>query len=159
MSSNVGLSTPRGSGTSGYVQRNMSFLRPRDNPPRDPEQTLKYRQRAPDADILAHDRKREVEVQCLKLQDQLEDDGCFFSWSQRVGWEWWLTVDRAGAKGWKRTRLRSAWMHCARSYWPRWRAARAASMRVRSSHTRCTSLLLPKWVCPPLPLSLFGCEG
>ena len=81
MSSNVGLSTPRGSGTSGYVQRNMSFLRPRDNPPHDPEQTLEYRQRSPDADILAHDRKREVEVQCLKLQDQLEDDGCFFPWS------------------------------------------------------------------------------
>lgn len=77
MSSNVGLSTPRGSGTSGYVQRNMSFLRPRDNPPpRDLEQTLKYRQRAPDAEILAHDRKREVEVQCLQLQDQLEEDGC-----------------------------------------------------------------------------------
>ena len=75
MSSNVGLSTPRGSGTSGYVQRNMSFLRPRDQqaPVRDLEQLQKYRQRAPDAEILAHDRKRAVEVKCLELQDELEE--------------------------------------------------------------------------------------
>ena len=80
MSSNVGLSTPRGSGTSGYVQRNMSFLRPRDNlPPTTAQQELQrnYRQRAPDADILAHDRKREVEVKCLQLQDELEEDETF----------------------------------------------------------------------------------
>ena len=31
MSANVGLSTPRGSGTSGYVQRNLSHLKPREN--------------------------------------------------------------------------------------------------------------------------------
>ncbi|KAF8245098.1 cwf21-domain-containing protein [Wilcoxina mikolae CBS 423.85] len=76
MSSNVGLSTPRGSGTSGYVQRNMSYLRPRDQSSqmRDSEQLQKYRQRAPDAEILAHDRKREVEVKCLELQDKLEEE-------------------------------------------------------------------------------------
>jgi hypothetical protein len=76
MSSNVGLSTPRGSGTSGYVQRNMSFLRPRDNVPnRDPSEAKPYHQRAPDQSILEHDRKREVEVRCLELQDKLEDEG------------------------------------------------------------------------------------
>ncbi|KAI5820048.1 hypothetical protein BZA77DRAFT_220946, partial [Pyronema omphalodes] len=72
MSSNVGLSTPRGSGTSGYVQRNASFLRPRD-PIEQPKET-RYKQRAPDAEILLHDRKREVEVECLKLQDKLEEE-------------------------------------------------------------------------------------
>ena len=76
MSSNVGLTTPRGSGTSGYVQRNMSFLRPRDNVPlRDPSDAKTYHQRAPDQSILEHDRKREVEVRCLELQDKLEDEG------------------------------------------------------------------------------------
>lgn len=78
MSSNVGLSTPRGSGTSGYVQRNMSFLRPRDAPsPRDRDNldARKYQQRAPDAEILLHDRKRAVEVKCLELQDKLEEAG------------------------------------------------------------------------------------
>jgi uncharacterized protein YcgL (UPF0745 family) len=81
MSSNVGLSTPRGSGTSGYVQRNMSYLRPRDQagPIRDSEQLQKYRQRAPDAEILAHDRKREVEVKCLELQDKLEEEEYYLS--------------------------------------------------------------------------------
>jgi hypothetical protein len=75
MSSNVGLSTPRGSGTSGYVQRNMSFLKPRrQEAPLNVDETKKYRQRAPDAEILAHDRKREVEVKCLELQDKLEEE-------------------------------------------------------------------------------------
>ncbi|KAF1961139.1 cwf21-domain-containing protein [Byssothecium circinans] len=77
MSSNVGLSTPRGSGTSGYVQKNRSLLRSRDRGdpyPRDWEQT-KHRQRQPDPDILEHDRKREVEVKVLELRDKLEDEG------------------------------------------------------------------------------------
>lgn len=77
MSSNVGLSTPRGSGTSGYVQKNRSLLKPRDKGapyPKDWEQT-KHRQRQPDAEILEHDRKREVEVKVLELRDKLEDEG------------------------------------------------------------------------------------
>ena len=76
MSSNVGLSTPRGSGTSGYVQRNLSHLKPRDNAPypRDIEE-LKQRPRQPDAKILAHDRAREIEVKVFDLRDRLEDEG------------------------------------------------------------------------------------
>ena len=76
MSSNVGLSTPRGSGTSGYVQRNLSHLKPRDNfapYPRDAEQ--RHRPRQPDAKILAHDRAREIEVKVFDLRDRLEDEG------------------------------------------------------------------------------------
>lgn len=77
MSSNVGLTTPRGSGTSGYVQRNLSSLKPRDNsygqpyPPRD----SLPRQRKPDKEILAHDRAREMEVKIFELRDKLEDAG------------------------------------------------------------------------------------
>ncbi|KAF2183802.1 pre-mRNA-splicing factor CWC21 [Zopfia rhizophila CBS 207.26] len=77
MSSNVGLSTPRGSGTSGYVQRNMSLLKPRDNAapyPKDWEQ-MKHRQRQPDQEILEHDRRREIEVKVFELRDRLEDEG------------------------------------------------------------------------------------
>ncbi|MCJ1406579.1 RNA-splicing factor [Ptychographa xylographoides] len=76
MSSNVGLSTPRGSGTSGYVQRNLSHLRPRDNIapyPKDLD-SIKHRQRQPDKDILAHDRAREIEVKVFDLRDRLEDE-------------------------------------------------------------------------------------
>ena len=78
MSSNVGLTTPRGSGTSGYVQRNLSHLRPRDAPypsPADPDSLQKYRQRKPDKDILDHDRLREIEVKVFELRDKLEDEG------------------------------------------------------------------------------------
>ena len=81
MSDNVGLSTPRGSGTSGYVQRNLAHIRPRDSgapyPPRDGPgaEAAKYRQRQPDKGILEHDRKRAVEVKVLELRDELEDEG------------------------------------------------------------------------------------
>ncbi|KAI1453609.1 cwf21-domain-containing protein [Annulohypoxylon moriforme] len=77
MSDNVGLSTPRGSGTSGYVQRNLAHLKPRDRPA--PYSTkdfdaMKHRQRQPDKEILEHDRKREVEVKVFELRDQLEEE-------------------------------------------------------------------------------------
>lgn len=76
MSSNVGLSTPRGSGTSGYVQRNLSHLRPRDAIAPYPKDfdSIKHRQRQPDKDILAHDRAREIEVKVFELRDRLEDE-------------------------------------------------------------------------------------
>ncbi|KAL8662155.1 MAG: hypothetical protein Q9202_004978 [Teloschistes flavicans] len=75
MSSNVGLSTPRGSGTSGYVQRNLSSLRPRDTFAPYPTSELKHRQRQPNAEILEHDRLRQIEVQVFELRDKLEDEG------------------------------------------------------------------------------------
>jgi cwf21 domain len=89
MSSNVGLSTPRGSGTSGYVQRNLSLLKPRDNAAPYPKDwdNFKHRQRQPDKEILEHDRRREIEVKVFELRDRLEDEGyavlatCAFSFS------------------------------------------------------------------------------
>lgn len=79
MSSNVGLSTPRGSGTSGYVQRNLSLLKPRDvgygapYGPTDRDRALP-KQRQPDKEILDHDRRRQVEVKVFDLRDQLEGE-------------------------------------------------------------------------------------
>ena len=77
MSSNVGLTTPRGSGTSGYVQRNTAHLKPRDNAAPYPKAVddLKHRQRQPDQGIIEHERKREVEVKVFELRDRLEDEG------------------------------------------------------------------------------------
>ncbi|KAJ4391995.1 RNA-splicing factor [Gnomoniopsis smithogilvyi] len=75
MSDNVGLSTPRGSGTSGYVQRNLAHIRPRDSAapyPKDLD-SLRHRQRQPDKGILEHDRKREIEVKVFELRDELEE--------------------------------------------------------------------------------------
>lgn len=77
MSENVGLSTPRGSGTSGYVQRNLAQMRPRDRaapyPPKDSD-SFRHAQRQPDKGILEHDRKRDVEVKVFELRDQLEEE-------------------------------------------------------------------------------------
>ncbi|PNS13828.1 hypothetical protein CAC42_1319 [Sphaceloma murrayae] len=75
MSSNVGLSTPRGSGTSGYVQRSSAFLRPRDDTFDKPADFQSHQRRQPDAAILEHDRKRQVEVKVFELRDKLEDEG------------------------------------------------------------------------------------
>ncbi|KAH8431326.1 U2-type spliceosomal complex subunit CWC21 [Aspergillus melleus] len=84
MSSNVGLSTPRGSGTSGYVQRNFAFMKPRTAgygapyPPvssganaTDPGRPFK--QRMPDRQILEHDRRRAVEVKVMEERERLEE--------------------------------------------------------------------------------------
>ncbi|GAA6002240.1 U2-type spliceosomal complex subunit CWC21 [Rhodotorula paludigena] len=73
---NIGLSTPRGSGTSGHIQANRSHIRPRQQP-RDaaPDFKQSFAHRAPDQGILDHERKRKVEAQCFELQVQLEDDG------------------------------------------------------------------------------------
>ncbi|KAK5676792.1 RNA-splicing factor [Elasticomyces elasticus] len=80
MSSNVGLTTPRGSGTSGYVQRNLSHLKPRDTYAPYPQDSSSMKnhhqqQRQPDQAILEHERKREIEVKIFELRDKLEDDG------------------------------------------------------------------------------------
>jgi hypothetical protein len=87
MSSNVGLSTPRGSGTSGYVQRNSAFLKPRNAgygapyPPissssaaADDKGISGFRQRKPDQQILEHDRKRAIELQVLEERERLEEE-------------------------------------------------------------------------------------
>ncbi|OJJ04696.1 hypothetical protein ASPVEDRAFT_44233 [Aspergillus versicolor CBS 583.65] len=81
MSSNVGLSTPRGSGTSGYVQKNHAFLRPRNfgsgapypPPSGGPEGGSGFKQRQPDQAILEHEQKREIEVKVLEERERLED--------------------------------------------------------------------------------------
>ncbi|KAL4999084.1 hypothetical protein BDV10DRAFT_61531 [Aspergillus recurvatus] len=83
MSSNVGLSTPRGSGTSGYVQKNHAFLRPRNlgagAPYPSPSSSSNdrpesaFRQRQPDKAILEHEMKREIEVKVLEERERLED--------------------------------------------------------------------------------------
>ncbi|KAL2412745.1 hypothetical protein ABEF95_003021 [Exophiala dermatitidis] len=78
MSSNVGLSTPRGSGTSGYVQRNLSLLKPRDagvGMPYSLDSSARPpKTRKPDQEILNHDRLREIEVKVLELREKLEDE-------------------------------------------------------------------------------------
>ena len=84
MSSNVGLSTPRGSGTSGYVQKNLSHLKPRDRgSPYNVDDFQRHKQRKPDPDILEHERKRAIELKVFELRDKLEEDGQVLSFERR----------------------------------------------------------------------------
>ncbi|KAJ5783847.1 uncharacterized protein N7518_009524 [Penicillium psychrosexuale] len=85
MSSNVGLTTPRGSGTSGYVQRNTALLKPRNNGYGAPYPPISgangsgpmdrpFKQRVPDKQILEHDRKRAIEVKVMEERERLEEE-------------------------------------------------------------------------------------
>lgn len=69
----------RGSGTNGYVQRNVSSLKSKRMPlPRMEEQQARmdsHLLRRPNLDIIEHERKRLVEAKCLVLQDELEEKG------------------------------------------------------------------------------------
>ncbi|KIK08544.1 hypothetical protein K443DRAFT_119154 [Laccaria amethystina LaAM-08-1] len=76
MYNGIGLTTPRGSGTSGYVVRNLSTLRSHDTSydRASPWDAAPPKHREPDQGILEHERKRNVELKCLELQLKLEDD-------------------------------------------------------------------------------------
>lgn len=61
---------------AGHIQANRSNLRPRDRFDRPTDlKSSGPGLRAPDQGILDHERKRRVEIKCLELQLQLEDDG------------------------------------------------------------------------------------
>lgn len=80
----IGLQTPRGSGTSGYVQKSLSerrnegYRRKREREA-DEEKRRQAKVRTVDArrgagtEIIAHDQKRWIELKCLELRDSLED--------------------------------------------------------------------------------------
>lgn len=72
MYNGLGLKTPRGSGTSGYVQRNLSFAKPKSSTPFNYDQAPPKPARKPNADIQLHKAKRQVEVECLQYQEELE---------------------------------------------------------------------------------------
>lgn len=80
MYNNIGLQTVRGSGTNGYVQRNLSFVNSK-------KERVEYRRdedlqkleqmntKKPNKEILEHQRKRQIELKCMELQDVMEDQG------------------------------------------------------------------------------------
>ncbi len=78
MYNGVGLRTPRGSATNGYVQRNLSFAKPRQqqqhNYQYDPKLMPAKAPRKPTADIMLHRSKRQIEVDCATLEESLRKD-------------------------------------------------------------------------------------
>ncbi|KAJ2014231.1 RNA-splicing factor [Coemansia sp. S610] len=79
MYNGIGLNTPRGTGTSGHVVRNMSALKPgqADRGRQSQQYNRDHVKNAKPLDkgILEHERRRLVEVKCLELQDELEAQG------------------------------------------------------------------------------------
>lgn len=78
MYNGIGLTTPRGSGTNGYVQRNLIFsAKPVKKPTNDYypnlEKIKREMDRPPNDDILLHQRKRQIELECFKLREELEE--------------------------------------------------------------------------------------
>lgn len=81
MYNGIGLTSVRGSGTNGYVQKNMAHVSRNRTaraksadaaPSRDHE--LKAPRQA-NKEIVDHNRKREVEVKALQLRETLEEQG------------------------------------------------------------------------------------
>ena len=78
MYNGIGLTTARGSGTNGYVQRNLAFVNhTKDKVKYKTEEEIQkldlQNQRKPNQEILDHERKRKLELKCLEFRDKLED--------------------------------------------------------------------------------------
>ncbi|KAF8015613.1 hypothetical protein BT93_H1205 [Corymbia citriodora subsp. variegata] len=81
MYNGIGLQTPRGSGTNGYIQTNKFFVKPKTG--RVAETTRGFEgdqgmagvSKKPNKDILEHDRKRQIELKLIVLEDKLTDQG------------------------------------------------------------------------------------
>ncbi|KAL8457993.1 hypothetical protein ACS0TY_035750 [Phlomoides rotata] len=82
MYNGIGLQTPRGSGTNGYIQSNKFFVRPKTNKVvtnsskgfESGQGTAGVSRRA-NQDILEHDRKRQIQLKLLVLEEKLIDQG------------------------------------------------------------------------------------
>lgn len=80
MYNGIGLTTARGSGTNGYVQRNFAAIKNRKErvdykTDADLARLDKTLNRQPNKEILEHQWKRAIELKCLTLSDELEEQG------------------------------------------------------------------------------------
>ena len=80
MYNGVGLATARGSGTNGFVQRNFAAVRNRSEKVdyKTEEEIAKMdaaMNKPPNQEILAHKRKRQVELKCVEMKEMMEEQG------------------------------------------------------------------------------------
>lgn len=81
MYNGIGLQTARGSGTNGYIQTNKFFVRSKTNKVAtegkgfDPGQGIAGVTRKANKEILEHDRKRQIQLKLVVLEDKLTDQG------------------------------------------------------------------------------------
>ena len=82
MYNGIGLKTARGSGTNGYIQRNLAHIsRPRQEfivglkTQKSKRRVAKPNKLRVDVSIMEHNRKRQIEVLVFKQQCKYEDEG------------------------------------------------------------------------------------
>ncbi|KAI3774303.1 hypothetical protein L1987_48853 [Smallanthus sonchifolius] len=82
MYNGIGLQTARGSGTNGYIQSNKFFVKPKTNRVStgnsggyEAGQGIAGVSRKPNNEILEHDRKRQIQLKLVVLEDKLVDQG------------------------------------------------------------------------------------
>lgn len=80
MYNGIGLQTARGSGTNGYVQRNLSSIVSKKRKvdyqnERDRLIEKPFISRPLNTDIAEHKRKREIENKCLEYEERLKEKG------------------------------------------------------------------------------------
>ena len=80
MHNGTGLGTVRGSGTNGYVQRNIAVLRNQSTRVdyKSEEEIKKLDAQMvskPNVEILEHARKRKVELKCMEMRELMEEQG------------------------------------------------------------------------------------
>jgi len=77
MYNGIGLTTPRGSGTNGYVQGNCSAIRSKKNKhhgkPSDKKDLEKIK--TPNVELLMHEEKKKIEIELYKLKSELIKKG------------------------------------------------------------------------------------
>jgi hypothetical protein len=68
---NIGLATARGTGTNGYISRNLSTLK---NPVRKnySHEEPALQTRKPNLELLEHEAKRRIEIKVLEYADSLD---------------------------------------------------------------------------------------
>lgn len=80
MYNGIGLETVRGTGTNGFVTRNLSFVRVNKEkvdykPDEDIKKLEAYINKKGNAELLQHDRKRKVELKCVEMEDLMIEQG------------------------------------------------------------------------------------
>ncbi|KAK1411900.1 hypothetical protein QVD17_32746 [Tagetes erecta] len=74
MYNGIGLQTTRGSGTNGYTQSNKFVIKPKTKTVLT-ENSISGVSRKRNKDIIEHDRKRQIELKLVVLEDKLVEQG------------------------------------------------------------------------------------
>lgn len=78
MYNGIGLNTPRGTGTSGYVQKNLAFVRPKNMTNNYKEILQKFKEnptptkKRANQEIIEHEMKHKIEVELFNYAEELK---------------------------------------------------------------------------------------